>query len=136
MKPARVIGILFGLGMMALAVGAFFSGEPASLTTQGRVVTIVVGLMGLLTFVNNVTGTAVKTAAPPAAPPTVASTPPPAVTVAHLEVRACPSCGKGVSSDHRFCPYCGIAARSSCPSCGKETKSEFNVCPYCGTKLK
>jgi hypothetical protein len=36
MKPARVIGILFGLGMMGLAVGAYFSGEPASRTDALR----------------------------------------------------------------------------------------------------
>jgi len=119
--------MVLGLGIMALAVGAFFSGEPASVTTQGRVVTIIVGLMGFLMFVNNLSGSASKGGAK--AQPEAASAPP-------FDARPCPSCGKGVSSDHRFCPYCGTAVRGACPSCGKDVKSEFNVCPYCGTQLK
>lgn len=135
MKPARVIGILFGLGMVGLAVGAYFSGEPASRTDQGRIVTVVFGLMGLLMFVNNLTGKT-KTDAPMAPP---AAAPPPATaapTPFGNTGTACPSCHRPVSADHRFCPTCGTPLQARCPACGREVQSEYNVCPYCATRLK
>ena len=128
MKPGRIIGVVFGLAMIVLAVGAYFSGEPASRTEQGRIVTIGVGVMGFLMFLGNLTQTKQKSSK--------TENQPPAMPISPAEGLLCPTCKRPVSSEHKFCPYCASPLKIKCPSCGRDVKSDFNVCPYCAAPLK
>lgn len=48
----------------------------------------------------------------------------------------CFSCGKTLSSDFAFCPYCGAAQSRKCPVCGATNLPvDACFCPECGTKL-
>ena len=57
--------------------------------------------------------------------------------------RACPSCGKQISSNASFCPYCGHKVEaipvpppvSFCPNCGSKMDPGAKFCTNCGTKL-
>ncbi len=60
--------------------------------------------------------------------------------------RTCPSCGKAVSGDSKFCLYCGTelpAAEKSkpetkkviCPVCGRKAEAGAKFCMGCGTPL-
>lgn len=114
----KIVGIILGFGMMALAVGAFLSNEPASKTDFGRVLTLVIFVLGLSTAVSGLTtkkqnGTAYTAPVGP----------------------TCPSCHKAVSLEFTVCPYCGTTLKPKCPNCGKEVSPDFRNCPYCGTHL-
>lgn len=60
--------------------------------------------------------------------------------------KTCNNCGKQISADFKFCPYCGAKSEEEttkedtsnifCSSCGKSIKDDFKVCPFCGEKLK
>mgnify|MGYP005852788743 CR=1 FL=1 len=47
----------------------------------------------------------------------------------------CPSCGRRVDSDMRFCPSCHAKLRNACPGCGRAVHLSWDLCPYCGTTL-
>ena len=50
--------------------------------------------------------------------------------------RSCPSCGKSLSSDFTFCPYCGAAQSKKCSVCDSTNiPTEALYCPDCGSKL-
>jgi len=112
----KIIGILIGLGCMALSVMAYFSNEPASKTDFGRITTIGVSiLMGNLSSKKTIT---------PIQPTLVIPLAP-----------KCPACGKEISNEFSVCPYCATVLKPKCPSCGKEVTHDFKNCPYCGTVL-
>jgi len=49
----------------------------------------------------------------------------------------CARCGREVSPEFRFCPYCGAESkRFLCPKCGGELSSEYIFCPLCGARLR
>lgn len=49
---------------------------------------------------------------------------------------ACPSCGKEIPKESKYCPSCGINLQSSrCSSCGIEIPPGSKFCPNCGSKL-
>jgi RNA polymerase subunit RPABC4/transcription elongation factor Spt4 len=50
---------------------------------------------------------------------------------------ACASCGRVLSLDFRFCPYCGVEVTQTpkCPNCGYENEANFNFCQKCGHEL-
>lgn len=59
----------------------------------------------------------------------------------------CPNCGKELSSDARFCKWCGTSLLNKeitpeepsvmllCPNCGKELKPAARFCNRCGKKM-
>jgi hypothetical protein len=49
---------------------------------------------------------------------------------------SCPSCGRAVSGNDRFCPECGKGLAVFCCGCGRSVRKEFRVCPFCGTRLE
>jgi RNA polymerase subunit RPABC4/transcription elongation factor Spt4 len=49
--------------------------------------------------------------------------------------RACVSCGKGIKSDFKVCPYCGQTQESLCPRCEATVAHDWKVCPHCGQPL-
>jgi len=48
----------------------------------------------------------------------------------------CPSCGKEVSEDFGYCPYCATPLKPFCPSCKRELRAGYVACPYCGFRLE
>lgn len=124
MKAKSIIGILIGLVFIALSIGAFFSGEPASLTLQGRIITGLVLLMGLGMVGSNASQ--------------LRSTPPPQPTF-HPFTRptlVCHQCGKVMHEEFKVCPFCGTPRQLKCPVCQGAIESTYNVCPHCGHRLK
>jgi len=117
----KVIGTLFGLAIMIFAVMAFFSGEPASKTDFGRIITLVVFVFGFSIAVGNLSSKNPVTQTPPT--PIIPVTP------------NCPSCGKTVAAEFAVCPYCATVLKPKCPHCGKEVAHDYKNCPYCGTQL-
>jgi DNA-directed RNA polymerase subunit RPC12/RpoP len=126
MKPGRIIGILLGAALVIVAVGAYFSGEPASQTQNGRIAILFAAIMGVFMIAGN--SSAGKKQEAPIRQPAPAPAPP----VKPL----CPACGRQISSEYLVCPYCGKRLREKCPSCGKDVAGDFIVCPYCGISLK
>jgi len=49
----------------------------------------------------------------------------------------CSKCGRGISSDHQFCPNCGGDCKSGleCKSCHAKAKPGDTFCAGCGNKL-
>ncbi len=51
----------------------------------------------------------------------------------------CRQCGKEVSGEWSFCPYCGgkplVTKEYRCPNCGVEVNEDWKVCPKCGRDL-
>jgi membrane protease subunit (stomatin/prohibitin family) len=47
----------------------------------------------------------------------------------------CPDCGRPVSKDAKFCPYCGHqqVVFNQCTNCGKNLPPNAKFCPRCGT---
>ena len=135
MKPSRVVGIVLGILMMAVAIGAFFSGEPASMTQQGRVVTIVAFIFGFAALLNGITSSKPPSSSKAGTQPPAAAQPPPQPPVVKMSQIQCPSCKKSVSLDHCFCPYCGSLIQKKCPSCGRQVSPDFSFCPHCSTRL-
>lgn len=68
-------------------------------------------------------GQAAAAAAATAATPTAATMP-------------CPSCGKPIAADAKFCPECGKPTTKACPKCGKSLAPDAKFCPECGEKLE
>ena len=48
----------------------------------------------------------------------------------------CPSCGKSVPADDRFCANCGTAVQRVCPSCGVARPGNDLFCSHCGTRME
>ena len=51
----------------------------------------------------------------------------------------CRNCGKIISSDKKFCNFCGEpnpVFMKKCPSCGKYVKKENKFCNFCGQKFE
>ncbi|MFW6323952.1 MAG: double zinc ribbon domain-containing protein, partial [Desulfovibrionales bacterium] len=46
----------------------------------------------------------------------------------------CPDCGKTVSENARFCPFCGHQqlVTEQCAHCGKNLPPQARFCPRCG----
>lgn len=48
----------------------------------------------------------------------------------------CRNCGKELSEEVSFCPYCGTAKETNtapvCPNCGETVEEGFIFCPKCG----
>jgi hypothetical protein len=49
---------------------------------------------------------------------------------------ACPSCGRPVGPDDRFCGRCGAALSLICPRCGRAHEPELTYCTGCGASLR
>ena len=48
------------------------------------------------------------------------------------DVFTCPKCGKEVTSEFNFCPYCETKLTLDCPKCNKTLRADWKMCPYCG----
>lgn len=46
----------------------------------------------------------------------------------------CPGCEHPLPLQFRFCPTCGLEARSPCKKCRKLVSKKWPVCPYCGKR--
>lgn len=50
--------------------------------------------------------------------------------------KRCPSCGKMIGADSKFCPHCGAntieKTMRTCPACGSEIGPTDKFCPRCG----
>ena len=44
----------------------------------------------------------------------------------------CPSCGRSLTRDSRFCPGCGAAVAATCAGCGTELEADARFCRRCG----
>ena len=49
--------------------------------------------------------------------------------------KACPSCGKDIPGEARFCPQCGTPQALSCAACGHANPAGSKFCAQCGAKL-
>lgn len=51
---------------------------------------------------------------------------------------SCPSCGKPLATNAKFCPECGakLVDNSKCPECDAKVDPNAKFCPECGHKLK
>jgi hypothetical protein len=48
----------------------------------------------------------------------------------------CGECGKGISAEFVFCPFCGTETkRVKCQVCGVKVYAESSFCPSCGSKI-
>ena len=45
----------------------------------------------------------------------------------------CKVCGKNVSKEYEFCPFCGAQLKVRCSKCGNALREEDLFCPRCGT---
>lgn len=135
MKGKQVVGIVFGLILIFFGIGAYFSDEAASQTSEGRIAIGFAIILGLLAILGAVSGQEKKPeTAPQASSTTVAKTT--AQTVPASKGPFCTSCGKQVESDFVSCPYCGNPLKKKCPSCGKQILPDYVVCPFCGVSVK
>jgi RNA polymerase subunit RPABC4/transcription elongation factor Spt4/uncharacterized membrane protein len=153
-KATGVGSIVVGFIMILLGIGAFFSGEAASETSQGKMVVGFIIILGLAAIYGGVTANqkaSTKAQQAPQAtqvtqfpqatqfsqatqfPQTMEPPPPPPDAVA---TGFCPYCGRGIQADFVVCPFCGKSTKSICPKCGKQVQKDFVACPYCGTALK
>lgn len=61
----------------------------------------------------------------------------PSAIPAHLSKAntvTCSHCGKSVSKDFAFCPFCMEQLKpTTCRKCGKQLEAGWKGCPYCGT---
>lgn len=48
----------------------------------------------------------------------------------------CRNCGKSISDEYLFCPYCASQLESICPGCNKKVLPEYAFCPYCATEIR
>jgi len=49
----------------------------------------------------------------------------------------CGECGREISSEFEFCPFCGEEIRKvTCKTCGKKISIQHTFCPYCGSKIQ
>jgi len=51
------------------------------------------------------------------------------------ETKACPSCGRDIPRDARFCPQCGTPQALTCDACGHANAAGSRFCAQCGAKL-
>jgi len=131
-----------------LGIGAFFSGEAASETSQGKMVVGFIIILGLAAIYGGVTANQKASTKAQQAPQATQVTqfpqaaqfsqameipPPPPDAVA---AGFCPYCGREIQADFVVCPFCGKSTKSMCPKCGKQVQKDFVACPYCGTVLK
>jgi len=49
---------------------------------------------------------------------------------------ACPSCGKSVRSDAKFCPNCGAKLEMTCGECGASLRTGSKFCDNCGASVE
>jgi len=49
--------------------------------------------------------------------------------------KACPSCGKDIPGEARFCPQCGAPQALSCVACGHANPAGSKFCAQCSAKL-
>jgi type IV pilus assembly protein PilB len=49
---------------------------------------------------------------------------------------SCPTCGRLLSSDYRFCPTCRETLRRVCGGCGRVLEMGWIVCAHCGQEYK
>jgi len=144
-KATGVGSIVVGFIMVLLGIGAFFSGEAASETSQGKMVVGFIIILGLAAIYGGVTANqkaatqakqaqqATQFSQSTQYPQTMEPPPPPPDAVA---TGFCPYCGRGIQADFVVCPFCGKSTKSICPKCGKQVQKDFVACPYCGTVLK
>ncbi|HJX04212.1 MAG TPA: zinc ribbon domain-containing protein [Thermoplasmata archaeon] len=129
--------MIFGLILIALAIGAATSDEPAAQTDNGKMGILFAAILGILLIASNAVAISKDVNArknplpppPPAAPVMVQTQ-----TVTSTETM-CPSCGKGISTEFVACPFCGTSIKHKCPNCGKMLSSEYVACPYCGIRV-
>ena len=50
-------------------------------------------------------------------------------------IKACPSCGKDIPGEARFCPQCGTPQALSCTACGHANPAGSRFCAQCGVSL-
>ena len=147
-KAGGVVGVVFGLVLIFVAIAAYFSGEEASQGSEGKMAIGLVIIFGLATIAGGLNKiaqekekeeararTAQQTAQMPQPQPLTEPLPPPPPPDL-VSTAVCPSCGRQVQADFVVCPYCGKPMRASCPKCGKQVERDFVACPYCGTPLK
>lgn len=48
----------------------------------------------------------------------------------------CPKCHNEVTTDGKYCPYCGNLLDSRCPQCQHKVSPEDKFCSNCGYQLK
>ena len=49
---------------------------------------------------------------------------------------ACPSCGKPLRADAKFCPNCGAKLELTCSDCGASLRAGSKFCDNCGATVK
>ena len=49
---------------------------------------------------------------------------------------ACPSCGKPVRADAKFCPNCGAKLELTCSECGASLRAGSKFCDNCGATVE
>ncbi len=138
-KATGVGSIIFGLVMIFVGIGAFFSEEESSQTQSGKMAIGIVIILGLALIYGGVSARQkadekAKAAQQAQAAQTAEPLPPPPPPDATPEA-TCPHCGREIRADFVACPFCGKPVKSTCPKCGKQVQSDFVACPYCGVQL-
>ena len=59
----------------------------------------------------------------------------PAASKEQDDKKVCGGCGRMVSKEFLFCPYCRYSFPKTCPHCGNVVEDDFAFCPYCSTPL-
>jgi len=55
---------------------------------------------------------------------------------ASAQTMACPSCGKPVRADAKFCDNCGAKLTVTCAKCGATLRSDAKFCDKCGAPVE
>jgi hypothetical protein len=47
----------------------------------------------------------------------------------------CPECGRTVSDEYRFCPFCNFVLKHKCARCAAPVDTRWNYCPNCSEDI-
>ena len=118
MRKTNLGAILFGVILMFFAIATYFSGEPATQTSQGRLAIFGVFALGIYflfnAFIPDSKSSTDKDA--DSGSTNVFNQQPVEKQTPLFPLLLCRSCGKPIKEEYQVCPYCGTAKNLHCPS--------------------
>ena len=138
MRKTNLGAILFGVILMFFAIATYFSGEPATQTSQGRLAIFGVFALGIYflfkAFIPDSKSSTDKDA--DSGSTNVFNQQPVEKQTPRFPLSLCRNCGKPIKEEYQVCPYCGTPKNLHCPSCNEVIEPSFQHCPKCGHHLK